>query len=195
MPKVKKVSEKPTEETEPPASPSAPEKHAEESLRVFDPPGSEGEPAASSLSLEERVRRLEDALAALQANPQADTEPAAGPTSANESALATPPLTFAPLPPPARPWLLRDIYAELRVIPRMFFDPRYSLSWATKIVAPLLIILIILTRWLVSDIVAIGGILDFVFLTILFYILFKVLSREATRYRTTSPDLPQSWRL
>ena len=41
----------------------------------------------------------------------------------------------------------------------------------------------------------VGFLFDRVFFLVLAYMLFKVLIREATRYRMTSPDLPPSLRL
>ena len=92
--------------------------------------------------------------------------------------------------PRHHPWLLTDIYIELRCIPRLFFDPRYHLSWQTLLLAPLLLLGLVLSKWMIGQIPLIGWVLDFVLFPVLLYVLFKVLSREATRYRQTSPDLP-----
>jgi hypothetical protein len=101
----------------------------------------------------------------------------------------------APFQPRKQGWLFFEIYAELRVIVRMFFDPRYAMSWQTRLLAPLMIVGIIVFRLMVGSIPIIGGILDVVLYPVLLYVLFKVLSREATRYRLTSSDLPPAWRL
>jgi len=164
----------------------------------------------TTLSLEDRVRRLEDVIAGLQlASPDwiettragrpPKERPSTSITSAPVSTLASNIEADAPTPPPPiltrqHPWLLADIYIELRCIPRLFFDPRYHLSWQTLLLTPLLILALVLVKWVVGSIFLIGYI-ELILSPILFYVLFKVLSREATRYRQTSPDLPLAWRL
>jgi hypothetical protein len=164
------------------------------------------------LTLEDRVRRLEDIIAAAHLGPTvpvkprpASTAPLASPITATPTAAtakkdAPAPATPTPTPSrfsfrPAQSWLLVEIYAELRAIFRMYFDPRYHMTWFTRLMSFLIIGAILLSRFFVSAIPLVGGILDMVLYPVLLYVLFKVLSREATRYRMTSPDLPPGLRL
>jgi hypothetical protein len=161
------------------------------------------------LTLEDRVRRLEDIIAAAHlgpptsAKPRAATAPLASPITATPAAAPAKKDTPAPPSPvpsrfsfrPAQSWLLVEIYAELRAIFRMYFDPRYRMTWFTRLMSFLIIGSILLSRFFVSAIPLVGGILDMVLYPVLLYVLFKVLSREATRYRMTSPDLPAGLRL
>ncbi len=82
---------------------------------------------------------------------------------------------------------------------RMFVDPRYNLGWLARLV-PLVLLVAILTSliWipgihLMPDWIAqlVSKIIDL----ILAYFFFKILIREARRYRETAPDLPPSLRL
>jgi hypothetical protein len=143
--------------------------------------------------LEERIRRQEDVVASLNPTPAVDISPA-NPTP-EPAPQPYPPATTRPLFPLSGGWLLFEIYAELRAILRMIFDPRYSLTWQTRLLAPLLIAGIVFLKLVLGAIPLVGGILESVFYPVLLYMLFKVLSREATRYRMTSPDLPPALRL
>jgi hypothetical protein len=126
-------------------------------------------------SLEERICRLEKALARLQemraregrgeAPPpdaiQSDS-PAARPASGRGllhemgkrvfGSAGSAPLTPNPSPPrgeggkTGRRWLLWETIAEARVIVRMILDPRYRLSWSGRIV-PLVLLGMIATSW------------------------------------------------
>lgn len=100
--------------------------------------------------------------------------------------------------PTTRPaWLLVDLYAEARAMLHMFVDPRYRMSWSGRLV-PLVLFAAIITSWIwfpgislldkVFDPLAVVVIklVDLV----LAYFLYKVLAREAARYRATAPDLP-----
>ena len=82
-------------------------------------------------------------------------------------------------------WLLWDCYDEARTVVRMFFDKRYRLSW-TAIVVPLLALFLMLgsyfTIWYIP---LVGGILDKIVDLILAFLAYKVLVREAQRYRQT----------
>ena len=170
-----------------------------------DPPP---EPAREAPSLEDRVRRLEDIIATIQlARPARPSEHITEePPRSNDCIVAAPPAPSAfvgpPAPPPqhpllprSEPWLAFEIIAELRAIGRMYFDPRYRMSWRTRLLTPLLLVAIVLCRWWVGSVPIIGWVLDLVLFPVLLYVLIKVLSREATRYRLTSPDLPHTLRL
>src|SRR5262249_7556096 len=100
------------------------------------------------------------------------------------------------LPDLRNPWLLHDLYLELRAIWRMFVDPRYRLSWMGRFV-PLVLFLAVLSSWywlpfagLLYDL---SRILASVYVKLvdlfLAYLLAKVLVRESRRYRETFPEL------
>ncbi len=182
--------------------------------------------------LEERVRHLEEAVAALQdtraleqrvvERVTAQVAPAA-PNGVRESAgllleagrqllpavaaaaeAPAPPAQPQPAAPPLRrPWVLFDVYAELRALLRMYLDPRFRLTWSARVV-PAVLVAAIATSWLwlpgttLLDKLSIG-IASTLYVKavdlLLAFVLFKVLHREVTRYRNTSPDLPPSLRL
>src|SRR5262249_10584233 len=131
----------------------------------------------SRAELEERIRRLEEALAQMhevrqrQAQEAAKAPVAAPVTAPVATIVATPPTPItttptdaatsflfnfgkhllnqpAPQPPPVPQesgfssgmrwtWFFFESLAELRAIYRMFVDPRYSMSWAARLI-PLL---------------------------------------------------------
>jgi hypothetical protein len=192
--------------------------------------------------LEDRIRRLEDALAQMYEM----NKPQARETTATPAALPiaqvapvativppTAPITTAPADPassflfnvgkqmlsttplaavtqPTHPaqestfaagmrwtWFFFDAYAELRAIFRMFVDPRYPMSWTSRLV-PIALALLLLTSgyWAPgAAIPGIGTLIDKLIDLPLAFLFFKVLSHEARRYRQTSPDLPLGLRL
>ena len=110
----------------------------------------------SPTELEQRVRRLEDALAHLQ---DGRAEPATAVASVVRAVPVTPgeataqvlldvgrrwlggtdsatPVTALPRRPA---WLIVETWAEARAIVRMFLDPRYRLSWTGRIVPAVLL--------------------------------------------------------
>ena len=188
--------------------------------------------------LEDRIRRLEEALAQLNAlNERQAAAPVSLPVAAPLATIVPPPpppapittapgesaTTFlfnvgkhlwsrpaAPVAPPTPPgqestlsaglrWssFFFDVYAELRAILRMFVDPRYSMSWTSRLV-PLALALLLLTSgyWAPGAMLpGVGTLIDKLIDVPLAFLLFKVLSHEARRYRQTSPDLPPALRL
>jgi hypothetical protein len=99
-----------------------------------------------------------------------------------------------------RAWFLLDLLVELRAIFWMFVDPRYRLGWPTRIVAVILLALIgTSTLWppasLLMGIPVLGLLVDKLVDLILAYLLWKILSHEARRYRQIAPDLPTTMRL
>ena len=161
-----------------------------------------------NLPLEERVRRLEDAMATLQqahgiqeapTHPPAPEPPGPVDFTADQAgplpAPAAPDAALPPEEPRPRHWLLFEMIAEMRVMVRMYLDPRYRLTWQTRLLPPLLIFGMICSWWMISGIPVVGFLMDRVVVLLLTYALFKVLTREATRYRMTSPDLPPTLRL
>jgi hypothetical protein len=185
-------------------------------------------PEALLSPLEERIRRLETELAALKDTKQLESRVAArvsdqlaqelAPGSAVTGGLGeigkrllgvmqpTTPWSFSPRPPGKRTgWLFLELFAEARVIVRMYLDPRYRMTWVGRVVPITMLILFLLARYLVASVPIIGPIMVDVWLVgillvnvvqlIVAYILFKVLAQEARRYRETSPDIPASLRL
>jgi hypothetical protein len=180
--------------------------------------------------LEQRIRRLEDALAHLQMMRGMDTRvierptaaaaepppaPAGGPLSPSSAALllgAGKRLLGAaadavmqpasPVPPPGfssgrRLGPLADLLAQMRAAVRMYVDPRYKQSWPGRLLLPFLFAAIVLSYYWVpgSSIWLVGPILVKTADLLLAYVFYKVLSREARRYRATAPDLPPTLRL
>jgi hypothetical protein len=92
-----------------------------------------------------------------------------------------------------RSWLLVDAYAELRTMLRMFLDPRYRPSWSARIV-PLALLVLIMTSWIwlpgTSILPTIMRIVDKIIDIALAFLAFKILHREARRYRERVADLP-----
>jgi hypothetical protein len=218
---------------------STPESHNGDALAPSKPADLS---EANHDQLEDRIRRLEDALAQLhEMKEQQAREAAAKPAAPVALAVSAPvarivsnpsPITVAPTdsagsflfhvgkqflaPPvasvvqPSYPpqesafaagmrWtsFLFDAYAEMRVIFRMFVDPRYPLSWTSRLV-PLVLALLLFTSgfWAPgASLLGVGTLIEKVIDLPLAFLFFKVLSHEARRYRQTSPDLPPALRL
>lgn len=177
-------------------------------------PNAEAPEPPTALSLEQRVRRLEEALMLLQDQRTSAHPPEARPT------LPPPPtairLDVGKQPPVATAvpasvggivpsitrssvlWLFWDTWAEARAIVRMFVDPRYNLPWSARVL-PLFLLAAILTSeyWVPFSSIPVLGSWLLVKLVDLFlaFLLFKWLGHEARRYRQTSPDLPANLRL
>jgi hypothetical protein len=120
------------------------------------------------------------------------------------AALAEPTPTAPPPAQPAGPalrppWLLFDVYAEARATVRMYLDPRFRLTWQARLLPPILLAAIATSWiWLPGTAVLPGVVSTLVMKAVdllLALVLFKVLHREVTRYRNSSPDLPPSLRL
>jgi hypothetical protein len=81
-------------------------------------------------------------------------------------------------------WFLIEIYADARTIVRMYLDRRYRMTWAGLVVPPLLIIAIVLSYLLPgTGLPFLGTLFDKTIDLMLAFVLFKMLSREAHRYR------------
>jgi hypothetical protein len=174
------------------------------------------ESTAAALPLEQRVCRLEDAVAALQNtkeleerlvervtrrtrrdNAKALKESAGAIMEAGKQIL---PSTLSILhsqaehaeqhlagaPGARRPWILFEAYAEARAMVRMFLDPHFRLSWPARLL-PALLLFAILTSWLwlpgTSLLPSVMTVVDKLVDLILAFLAYKVLSREAQRYR------------
>ena len=183
-------------------------------------------PEALLSPLEERVRKLEAALAELRDTRQLETRVAARVSDqiAQDLAPATglspkaglvelgkrllgvaappPPRTLGPRPAGKRPgWLLLEILAEARAILRMYFDPRYRMTWVGRVLPIALLVAFFFPAICPGDLPLVGPLLAKISLLVkvvelvIAYVLFKVLAHEARRYRETSPDIPPSMRL
>jgi len=144
----------------------------------------EGDPQLASL--EQRVQRLEDAVADLQetaGKPQVKLGPVppesimAGNPPENPSSEAT--------TPPRPPWLLVDILNEARDMVRMFFDIRYRVGWFTRLFAIILLAMIFTSGlWFpLAYLPLLGPPFDKILDVLLAFLTYKILSREARRYR------------
>jgi hypothetical protein len=210
-------------DTTAPISPSLPSANGDEEAalaRLADDgcppsPHTEAPESPMALSLEQRVRLLEEAVMLLQDRRPSEPRPAEArpmppppPTAIRLDIGKSPPLaTAVPASAPSIApsvirssvlWLLWDTWAEARAIVRMFIDPRYNLPWAARSL-PLVLLAAILTSkyWVPFASVPFLGDWLLVKLVDLFlaFLLFKWLGHEARRYRQTSPDLPAKLRL
>lgn len=85
-----------------------------------------------------------------------------------------------------RPWLVTELFRDLLTIFRMYLDPRYRLRRSTQLLVPLILGLFVLNYVFFTYLFAIpvmSTILGKVGDIILAVLLYKVLSREAVRYR------------
>ena len=182
--------------------------------------GPAGLPPPSRLeTLEQRVCRLEDAVAALQDTGRIEARvaervsrrlsrnapPVAQPAPDSAGMIVhagrgllpaalnmlRPRADTAALPPQgARPWILFEAYAEARAMVRMFFDRRYRVSWSACII-PAGALIIFLCSWLIiGNIWLIGTLLDKAIDLVLAFLVYKVLSREVQRYLQAVTGLP-----
>jgi hypothetical protein len=88
-------------------------------------------------------------------------------------------------------WLIPELYAEVRAIFWMFLDPRYRLGWTCRLIPPILVSVLFISWFLLDGrIFYVGTILDRIIEIALVVIAYKVLSREARRYRDTVGDFP-----
>jgi hypothetical protein len=167
-------------------------------------------------AMEQRIHRLEDAVTALQDTRQLENRlvdrivervgrggALASPSGSRKrdsarslvpAAAINPVEVRVPPPIPAPPanqtWFLLDAYHEVRTFFRMFLDARYRVS---RGMLPMCIGLLIAigTSWLwfpPSYLPLVGATLTRIVDLVLAYVLFKLLSREARRYRSTFPD-------
>jgi hypothetical protein len=172
--------------------------------------------------LEQRIRRLEDTLARLLAQPNANPVMAVPASSSATGSSAGSPIvsaaavagvvssvgqllsgekpgsetTAAVRAAVRRNWWLTEQIAEVRAIYRMYVDPRYRMSWVGRVVPGVLLAVFILSRWgFLPSVPLVGWLLQTPFEIIVIYALCKVLGYEARRYREKAPDLPASLRL
>jgi hypothetical protein len=169
-------------------------------------------PAGRETDLDERLRKLETALAERPLPP--DDEALADRVIARLSALAAererdpnsrgvmvlastgdvpPPPQGAVLHPPApsadfapRTWFLANLFAELRLVATMYFDPHYRISRTTQFALPGIALLLIFNYFFFAHWVPIpflSPVLERVLAVVLGILIYKLLTRELARYR------------
>jgi hypothetical protein len=161
-----------------------------------NPPEASRQAPEADASLEQRVRRLEDAVAQLQDTRQVEdriverlaqrrTEtavrdsagmfldagkqllPVAAGMIRSETRTAEA-QARGTAPQVRRSWLLFDLLAEARSMVRMFVDPRYRMTWPGRLVLPVLGVLLLVTLW------ELGSLSDLSFVKLIMAILEKL---------------------
>ena len=111
---------------------------------------------------------------------------AAGHDSATPGLVALAAAPVAPYPPvPGLDngfWSRFAVLRELRLMVRMYVDPRYRLSRVTQLAVPIILVLIVLNYIFVGGMPFIGFLVERVVLVVLAVVLYKVLAFEAARY-------------
>jgi hypothetical protein len=87
-------------------------------------------------------------------------------------------------------WLLLEFYDEVRAIFWMFLDTRYRMTWTCRLLPVSILVLILFGWFLLGSLPLVGALIDKLFDIVLIAIGYKVLSREAGRYRQMVPDFP-----
>jgi hypothetical protein len=167
--------------------------------------------------LEERLRRLEAALTAFaEAKPTAPVArvvpetPARGASGVIRDSASRVmdagrwllPLALGGMRPTTEeapadgksPWFLIDALNELITYKYMYGDPRYRLTWTGRVM-PLVLLALILAPWASLPMISLlPAILTYILTKLLdlffAFLLFKVLNREARRYRAIIPQYP-----
>jgi hypothetical protein len=100
---------------------------------------------------------------------------------------------------PRQPWLLFDALTEARAMFRMFVDPRYRMGrWIWLASVGLFAAILTSWIWLPGTSIlpsAVGTVLIKTVDLVLAFVLYKILSREARRYRAAFPDRSATPRL
>jgi hypothetical protein len=167
---------------------------------------------ANGEALEQRVRRLEDAVAAIQdtqlmedrvvervvhrvehfANPQGSGLIVSAARMLMPKTVeavpgngAAPPAADGPAPTtePQSTWLVVGVLQQLRWMMRMFTDYRYRMSWNTHVVIVSMIVVCVLSWLVLSGLPLVGGILDRVVLILAVIVAYQSLSREVAKYQ------------
>lgn len=79
-------------------------------------------------------------------------------------------------------WERLGVARELRLMSKMFFDPRYRTSRWAQIGAPVVVGLMVLNYFFVGGMPIVGFLFERLVLIVLAVALYKILSREAARY-------------
>jgi len=173
-------------------------------------------PVAASDPLDERMRRLENAIAALQdtrmmeervQQPSGSSDDANALVAAGRSLLpgmmravgaqlgaATSPTAPGPTTSffSARTWLLTDMIQEVRTFFVLYFDYRYKATWSARILPPTALVVFLLSWLLLRSFLLppFGALIDYAVNFFLIVLVYKVLQREAARYRSQVSYLP-----
>lgn len=146
-------------------------------------------PAPPAESTEDRLHRLEVALATLHPGLAPDGyAPAVPPSGAGVIPLSLM-VNAAVDPREAGRRVLRDlpVLRELRLIAQMYLDPRYRLSRVGQFGVPLIVIVAVLNytafAWILPSIPILSPVAERMILLALGVALAALLSREALRYR------------
>jgi hypothetical protein len=178
-------------------------------------------PEASDPALADRIRRLEEQLAARQEHPAGDeavaqrvfhilAEKAAQHRALTNGQAPVPGLIttamtaarviFPDAPPGAVPqpaehgfrtWLLAQVAGEFRLMVKMYVDPRYRLSRVGQFGVPLVVVVMVLNYLFTAALPVIGFLLERLVLIVLSIVLYKLLAREAVRYKAVLDYLVQ----
>jgi hypothetical protein len=178
-------------------------------------------PEATEPALAERIRRLEEQLAARDEFPTGDEAVAnrvlriLAEKAAQNRALANgqPPVPglistamtaarviFPHSPPGAVPqpaehgfkaWLLAQVAGEFRLMVKMYVDPRYRLSRFGQFGVPLVVALMVLNYFFIAAMPFVGFLVERLVLIVLAVVLYKLLAREAVRYKAVLEYLAQ----
>jgi hypothetical protein len=90
-----------------------------------------------------------------------------------------------------RAWLLTQVVTEFRLMAMMYFDPRYRLSRVAQFGVPLILVLMVMNYFFISGMPFIGFLVERVVLAVLAVMLYKVLAKEAARYKQVLDYLAQ----
>ena len=88
--------------------------------------------------------------------------------------------------PPPRSWFFVQLWAEMRLAVKMYFDPRYRVSRTAQVAFPLFAVLLALNYFLFSvwfSIAVISPVAERLLDVVLAVLAYRVLTRELDRYR------------
>ncbi len=100
-----------------------------------------------------------------------------------EGTILTPPEYHEP---PPRQWFFVQLWAELRLAVKMYFDPRYRVSRTAQVAFPLFAVLLALNYFLFSvwfSIAVLSPVVERLLDVFLAVVAYRVLARELDRYR------------
>jgi hypothetical protein len=148
-----------------------------------DAPATDPVPVQQVETLDDRLRRLEAAMSAMQ------THAANAAVAASENGLVPTALFGAVVPglappPPDGAWGRIPVLQEFRLMVRMYLDDRYRLSRVAQFGVPLVVALMVLNYLFFStwNLWIVPPILERLLLIVLAIALYKILSREVARY-------------
>ena len=141
---------------------------------------------ATEAEIAERVRRLEDQLAALRTQHAASSHTTAVATTnplASVAGMVLPVLQrFGGSGPVGEPGARLGFFTEFRLMARMYVDPHYRVSRVAQFGVPAVLVAMVLNNLFWPAVPLLRPILVQVVLVVLSITLYKLLSREASRY-------------